>query len=38
MAYFKLIDLVRKFDSGVIELPLMQRRLMFGRHRRSSIC
>ena len=37
MAYFKLIDLVRKFDSGVIELPLMQRD-MFGRHRRSSIC
>src|SRR5687767_8039500 len=25
MAYVKLIDLVRKFDSGVIELPLMQR-------------
>ncbi len=25
MAYIKLIDLVRKFDSGVIELPLMQR-------------
>jgi hypothetical protein len=25
MAYVKLIELVRKFDSGVIELPLMQR-------------
>lgn len=25
MAYIKLIELVRKFDSGVIELPLMQR-------------
>lgn len=25
MAYEKLINLVRKFDSGVIELPLMQR-------------
>jgi len=25
MAYVKLIDLVRKFDSGVVELPLMQR-------------
>jgi hypothetical protein len=25
MAYDKLINLVRKFDSGVIELPLMQR-------------
>lgn len=25
MAYKKLIDLVRKFDSGVLELPLMQR-------------
>jgi hypothetical protein len=25
MAYEKLIDLIRKFDSGVIELPLMQR-------------
>jgi hypothetical protein len=25
MGYVKLIDLVRKFDSGVIELPLMQR-------------
>jgi Protein of unknown function DUF262 len=25
MAYVKLVDLVRKFDSGVIELPLMQR-------------
>ena len=25
MPYVKLIDLVRKFDSGVIELPLMQR-------------
>lgn len=25
MAYVKLIDLIRKFDSGVIELPLMQR-------------
>ncbi len=25
MAYAKLIELVRKFDSGVIELPLMQR-------------
>jgi len=25
MAYVRLIELVRKFDSGVIELPLMQR-------------
>lgn len=25
MAYEKLIDLVRKFDNGVVELPLMQR-------------
>jgi len=25
MAYVKLIELVRKFDTGVIELPLMQR-------------
>lgn len=25
MAYVKLIDLVKKFDDGVIELPLMQR-------------
>ena len=25
MAYVKLMDLVRRFDSGVIELPLMQR-------------
>ena len=25
MAYKKLIDLVCKFDSGVVELPLMQR-------------
>ncbi|MEX2218769.1 MAG: DUF262 domain-containing protein [Phycisphaerales bacterium] len=25
MAYVKLVDLVRRFDTGVIELPLMQR-------------